>query len=647
LISIIIYANTLSFGHALDDDIVIVKNIFTEKGIKGIPDLLSKDTFHGFFKKKKNLVSGGRYRPLSLVTFAIENEVFGEKNENGTFIYNPFFGHLINILIYALSCFIALKLLYLLFKGNVEGGDLVIVGCVLLFALHPLHTEVVANIKGRDELLAFLLSISALYIIFKHDDKLWAYFLSGFLIFLGLMSKENSITFLAVIPLCFYFFKTKKVKTLAIVTLPALAGSLFYLWIRYKIIGVSSPTGYCEILNDPFCGVGDSEKYATIVYTWLKYWGLLLFPIDLTHDYYPKQIPIKTWKDSLVVLSLLINITLVLLSIYGVVKKKVYGFALAFYWICFSIVSNLLFNVGTFMNERFLYFSSLGFCLLTAWGIWQLTGMARSEKINRNLIYGLVILILGGLYGFKTFNRNYAWKDNKTLFETDVKVSSNSIKCNTSYGGKLIEAADKIKDEQKKRAVTLKAVKHLKKAIKLYPGSKAITSWNLMGKGYTQIGDYNNSRICFENCLKINPNYPEARQNMEYLAYITYKDKDYPACIKVHKNLIQYIGAKSAFYNKIGQIYGQHLDEIDSSIYYLKIAEKNDSNNVTVMENLGVAISMTGNYKLALNYFEKALLFEPEKAQLHMNLYLTYHNLGKLKKAKYFFGLYQKFKKEK
>jgi tetratricopeptide (TPR) repeat protein len=65
------------------------------------------------------------------------------------------------------------------------------------------------------------------------------------------------------------------------------------------------------------------------------------------------------------------------------------------------------------------------------------------------------------------------------------------------------------------------------------------------------------------------------------------------------------------------------------------------------MENLGVAISMTGNFKLALNYFEKALLFEPEKVQLHMNLYLTYRNLGKLNKAKYHFSLYRKFKKEK
>ena len=52
ILSMLIYANTLNFEHALDDDIVIFNNIFTVKGLKGIPDLINKDSFHGFFKRK-------------------------------------------------------------------------------------------------------------------------------------------------------------------------------------------------------------------------------------------------------------------------------------------------------------------------------------------------------------------------------------------------------------------------------------------------------------------------------------------------------------------------------------------------------------------------------------------------------------------
>ena len=84
-----------------------------------------------------------------------------------------------------------------------------------------------------------------------------------------------------------------------------------------------------------------------------------------------------------------------------------------------------------------------------------------------------------------------------------------------------------------------------------------------MGKGYAQIKDYENSRICFENCLKMNPNYPEAQQNMKYLAYVTYRDKDFKACVNVHKNLIKYLGNNSEYYSKIGQIYGQFYGKID------------------------------------------------------------------------------------
>ena len=142
----------------------------------------------------------------------------------------------------------------------------------------------------------------------------------------------------------------------------------------------------------------------------------------------------------------------------------------------------------------------------------------------------------------------------------------------------------------------------------------------------------------------MNPNYPEAQQNMKYLAYVTYRDKDFKACVNVHKNLINYLGDNSEYYSKIGQIYGQFYGKIDSSIYYLKLAEQYDSNSVTVMENLGVAISMKGDFRSALSYFLKALAFEPKKAQLHMNLYLTYRNLGVLQKAQYHLGQYEKFK---
>ena len=67
----ILYANSLTLDYALDDSIVITDNQFTKEGISGIPDIFSYDTFVGFFGTQKQLVAGGRYRPLSLALFAI------------------------------------------------------------------------------------------------------------------------------------------------------------------------------------------------------------------------------------------------------------------------------------------------------------------------------------------------------------------------------------------------------------------------------------------------------------------------------------------------------------------------------------------------------------------------------------------------
>jgi hypothetical protein len=94
-IPFLLYINTLRNNYALDDSIVITENLYVQKGISGIKDIFSNDTFTGFFKMKKDLVQGGRYRPLSLATFAIEKSLWGNR---------PYLSHLINALLYSLLC---------------------------------------------------------------------------------------------------------------------------------------------------------------------------------------------------------------------------------------------------------------------------------------------------------------------------------------------------------------------------------------------------------------------------------------------------------------------------------------------------------------------------------------------------------------
>ena len=108
-----LYANTLGHGFTLDDGIVITDNMFTKQGIEGIPGLLSKDTFFGFFKVegKDQLVSGGRYRPLTPVLFAFVYQIVGNK---------PFLFHLLTVLLFAGTCVLLYHTLRLMLRPRGE-----------------------------------------------------------------------------------------------------------------------------------------------------------------------------------------------------------------------------------------------------------------------------------------------------------------------------------------------------------------------------------------------------------------------------------------------------------------------------------------------------------------------------------------------
>ena len=117
-VAFLLYGNTLTHEYTQDDAIVIYDNMFTTAGFSGIPGILKYDTFYGFFKVegKDKLVAGGRYRPLTLVMFAVEYAVFGE---------SPFIGHLGNVLRYGLLGLVLYLLLLKLFRarGDLPAGE--------------------------------------------------------------------------------------------------------------------------------------------------------------------------------------------------------------------------------------------------------------------------------------------------------------------------------------------------------------------------------------------------------------------------------------------------------------------------------------------------------------------------------------------
>lgn len=177
------YANSLTNGYNMDDEIVTINHPLTSKGLSAIPDILKSPYF-------QSDVYSYEYRPIVHISFAIEHQFLGE---------SPFVSHLINLLLYLLLIYVAFDLLKRLFPAV---NQTIIAAIVLVFALHPTHTEVVASIKNRDEILALLFSFLAWReaIKFTTTKQWWRILLVVVYFSLGMGSKITIISFVLLIP---------------------------------------------------------------------------------------------------------------------------------------------------------------------------------------------------------------------------------------------------------------------------------------------------------------------------------------------------------------------------------------------------------------------------------------------------------------
>lgn len=636
LVTFVFYGNTIVNEYALDDAIAVKENTFTKKGIEGIDDILTHGTFTGFFGKEKDLVSGGRYRPLSLITLAVEYEVFG---------LNPHVSHLVNILLYAFVGILVFVVIARLMPYTLSDRWYLSLPFIvtLLYIGHPVHTEAVANIKGRDEILAMTGSLLALWFILQAIDKQrYIYYLyAGIAFFLGLMSKENTVTFLGVIPLAVYIFRKIRFKRICFTMLPLIIAFIAFFIIRQSVLGQVLQSPPSELMNNPFLHASVAEKYATIAYTLFLYLKLLIFPHPLTFDYYPYHIPILDWGDPRAVLPAILyaGLFLWLLGYIGVQlmsrlrgkagnKGGIVVFSVFYYLITLSIFTNIVFPVGTFMNERFLFMPSLGFTLLMGYLLHSLMRRVFSESWKQKAVLGSVLIIIMGLYGFKTITRNRIWKNDFTLFTHDVRISSESAKSNCSAGGKLIERAQQLEDEDKKETYTKRSIRYLRKAVDIHPTYK--DALLLLGNAYTYNQNYDSALYYYKKILKSNPGYDVAYQNLRQLLN-GLDSTDFK--IQTYKELLEINPKRFEVNYKLGNLYGKEKGKPRKALPYLKRAVKLRPNSKKALKDLGVAYGMMGQFSKAIRTFEKAIQQDPDDPQLYLNMSVTYHKMGEQNKA--------------
>ncbi len=522
-----LYCNTFKHEYALDDTIVIVKNEYVYEGFKGIGDILSRDAYDSYYKQfnSSNQLSGGRYRPLSIVTFAIEQQFFGASTrpevdsmlERGfTYQINSdaeqqFYSrmhvrHVINVLWYMACVVVLLSFLrQVVFREN----TIIALIAAVLFTAHPIHTEVVANVKSRDEIMSLLLICTTFIYALKYydDNKKTNLYIALATFFLAYLAKEYAISLLLLLPLAFYVFRGASINKCFMATLPYILLTGFYLLVRFSIVAPMNASSDNDILNNPYANATDDlQRLATKIATSFNYIRLLVFPHPLSSDYSYNTIPYKNFTHPMVWVSLLAHVALFRGMFYYFKRRHVLSFAIAFYLLNLLLVCNIIFNIGGTMGERLIYHSSVGFCIAVAYLLYKGMEKIKPATAGRMALAGCMLLIVG-LYGFKTIDRNKAWKNDETLFNTDIENAPNSVLVNANVASSYVNRAEMEKDSVKKDQMLRTSIIYYNKVLEIHP--TFVSGYMNRGVAYLKLGMPDSAKYNYNKAKELYPNYPK------------------------------------------------------------------------------------------------------------------------------------------
>jgi tetratricopeptide (TPR) repeat protein len=651
LTGFLLFSNTINHDYVLDDTGAIEQNLNVQAGLKGIPKILTMDLW------EFSDVKLGYYRPLSLITFAIEIEFFGNA---------PHISHFNNVLIFALSGVFLFLVLQQIFGKFNEWLPLV---ATLLFLAHPIHTEVVANIKSRDELLSFLNLFVALFFVLRHiKTKKWWYLLFVFAFsFLGMLSKETALTGLVLIPVFYYIFDKQTIVKSAVKSIPAFL-AIFFFFVQKKIaLGTLEALIPIDIINYPYIPphVNDSAKFSMAFYLFGFGLSLLTLPINLRYDYSYNQIPAVDFSSPLALFGLSLFFIGAYFTIKLVLNKKMLGIPLAIFYLNFGPALAFTLLRGGIFAERFLFTSTLGFVLLLLIVIIELSRKlnlfpskpASFQAIPLLAISSLIFL----LYSFKTVDRNKVWKDNYTLFSTDIKTGQNSAQNQRHFAEQTLVKAMAEKDSSKQIELAKESLKAFAISLKMHPKfsesylktaiiyqlylkdvDKAIQNYkkciacepsrNLRSEAYYNLGTvYQNSKAdmmyasyCYNQALQFNSKFQAAIVARDALKKVGINNLLEPLNQKVdtlngEKDANYYFSIAYDFASK-----GDYNKAIDNFSEVLKM----NPTSLDALLNIGNCYGMLGDYQKSINFNNKVIQYYPNDKRPWKNNAINHEKLG-------------------
>jgi tetratricopeptide (TPR) repeat protein len=480
------------------------------------------------------------YRPLTILSFAVQRAIHG--SEPGGF-------HLVNVILHAL-----VSVLVLLIAWEVAGSGWAALLAAALFAVHPVHTEVVSSVVGRAELLSSLLALWTFWICLcqRRDKPIRSGIVAGvsLLFFLALCAKENVI----VLPVLLLLWElSRRTGQPARARLQSLLRSRFlgglivaaaaFLLLRMTALGslYASLNPNPPFVENPLAHAPAATRALNAVANQAYGLRLHVFPHPLLADYSYLTLPMRSsWlTPGFLIMAGIISL---ILAVWVIRMKGVENLAFTSSWYVVAILpaGNIVFAVGTIFGERLFYFPSVGFCLCAA-VLWQMAahrvapGWTVPESRAGRAVLGAVLAVLLAL-SVATWLRNPAWKNDLALFRDAVAKAPLNAKARLWLGDALVRSGNlaasvaeyqralEIYPEYAAAAANLivplqrlerldEAIETGEKARQLFPTENSIVLYNL-ALVHLKAGNSVRFLEYMQQVLQLNPQYGDAHLQM-------------------------------------------------------------------------------------------------------------------------------------
>lgn len=573
LASGLVYANTLQNGFVYDDRFFL---------------LMDQSLRHWSMLPSQFL----SVRPIKSLTLMIDYQLWG---------LNPMGYHLTNIILHGL-CSVAF--FYLVYYLSLSRRIAFL--AAIFFALHPIHTEAVANINNRKDILAALFVMLALVLYVRKGRFLLGYGGTFVLYLLALLSKE--VAAVAFLPLMFLYdlclgsarrrggLREAIGRFLPFLGVTVVAAG-FMLWVA---------PGYMKLSR--LYAVLYPEHWGIVARAFLKYSQLILFPYNLHADHF---IPAP---DSVFDLWMIGGISLLLLLVLAIMSSyrrlPLLFLGLAWMLLAWLPVSNMLPVLHYYVAERYFYLPSAGFCLALAVLLDRAYGAQSWTRLSSNAAVSGVVATVLVLLALGTYQRNLDWKSDLTLWSKTVKQSPSSPKAHINLGAAYFA-----------RGSFEMAVRHYEEAINLDPrSSKAYVN---IASAYEKMGKYALSAEALGKVLVLTPQDHALRA---FLGEVYWRqglnDRAAAELREAIRIRPEYIPA----YLRLGFVLATEKKWDEALLFYGKALDLAPE-NPKVHSYMGDLYQRMGRLDLALREFRLALELGPT-ARTHTDLAMAYMKVG-------------------